>query len=153
MTVAQNQCAQAAAAFKKLFRARRNRPVHPVTGPTFLCATKPNALNFELLPDQLIQIDTRSDGITADKARRTIPKFHRATKLIENLKSEKRDLTFVTFLVVEKTVSANTVTGHAVDRWNFNNWMIVRFTSMMAEKVVAGRNIKTTDFHQGNVNQ
>ena len=136
-----------------MFRARCNRPVHPITWPAFLGATESNALNFELLTDQLIQIDTCSDGIAADKTRRTVPKFHRATKIMKDLRSEKRDLTFVTFLVVKKTVPANAMTGHAIDYGNFNNRIIVRLTSVMAEKVVAGRNIKTTDFHQRNVNQ
>ena len=136
-----------------MFRAGGNRPVHPITRPTFLCATESNALNFELSTDQLIQIDALSNGIAADKARRTVPKFHRATKMMKDIQSEKRDLTFVTFLVVEKTVPANAVTCHAIDYGDFNNRIIVRLTSVMAEKVVAGRNIKTTDFHQRNVNQ
>jgi len=72
---------------------------------------------------------------------------------MKDLRSEKCDLTFVTFLVVKKTVTANAMTGHAIDYGNFNNRIIVRLPSVMAEKVVAGRNIKTTDFHQRNVNQ
>ena len=72
---------------------------------------------------------------------------------MKDLRSEKRDLTFVTFLVVEKTVPANTVTGDAVDRGDFNNRIIVRLPPVMAEKVVARGNVKVTDFHQGNVNQ
>jgi len=112
-----------------------------------------NALNFELLTDQLIQIDALSDGIAADKTRRTVPKFHCATKMMKDLQGEKRDLTFVIFLVAEKTVPANAVTGHAIDCGDFYNWIIVRLPPMMAEKVVAGRNVKVTDFHQRNVNR
>ena len=136
-----------------MFRAGGNRPVHPITWPAFLCATESNALNFELLTDQLIQIDALSDGIAPDQTRRTVPKFHRAAKMMKELQSEKRDLTFVTFLVVEKTVPANAVTGDAVDRGDFNNRIIVRLPPVMAEKVVARGNVKVTDFHQGNVNQ
>ena len=136
-----------------MFRAGCNCPVHPIARPAFLRATESHALNFELLTDQLIQIDTCRDSIAPDKARRTIPKFHCATKLIENFKSEKRDLTFVTFLVIEETVPANAVTGHAIDYGHFNNWIIVRLPAVMAEKVVAGGNVKVTDFHQRNVNQ
>jgi len=106
-----------------------------------------NALNFELLPDQLIQIDAFSDGIPPDQPRRTIPKFHRATKMMKDFQSEKCDLTFVTFFVVEKTVAANAVTGHAVDYGNLQNRIIVRFPPMMAEKVVARGKVKMTDFH------
>ena len=134
-------------------RSKSTRASHLCLWPAFLCATESNALNFELLTDQLIQIDALSDGIAPDQTRRTVPKFHRAAKMMKELQSEKRDLTFVTFLVVEKTVPANTVTGDAVDRGEFNNRIIVRLPPVMAEKVVAGRNIKTTDFHQRNVNQ
>jgi hypothetical protein len=73
--------------------------------------------------------------------------------MMKDLQAEKCDLTFVTFLVIEKTVPANAVIGHAVDHGNFYNRIIVRLPPMMAEKVVAGGNVKMTDFHQRNVNQ
>ena len=73
--------------------------------------------------------------------------------MMKDIQSEKRDLTFVTFLVVEKTVPANAVTCHAIDYGDFNNRIIVRLPPVMAEKVVVEGNVKMTDFHQGNVNQ
>lgn len=62
-TIRQDARAQASTALEKFFRAGRNGAIHPVARPAFLHATKTNTLNFEISPDQLIQIDSMSDHV------------------------------------------------------------------------------------------
>src|SRR5437764_8079444 len=51
---------QASVTFQELFGTHAERLIHPVTRPAFTGASKTNALQFELLPDQAIQIHTAS---------------------------------------------------------------------------------------------
>jgi hypothetical protein len=65
-SVGQNLRTQTAAAFQKLFRARGNGVVHPVTRPAFLCAVKTYFLDFELLANEFIKIDIARYDIPTD---------------------------------------------------------------------------------------
>jgi len=62
-TIRQDARAQASTALEKFFRAGRDGAIHPVTGPAFLRAMKTDTLNFEIAPDQRIQIDSLSDYV------------------------------------------------------------------------------------------
>ncbi len=66
---------------------------------------------------------------------------------MENLEREKRDLPFVIFLVIEEAIAANAVTGHTFDHPDFDCRMLIRLAPMMPKEIVAGRNVKVTDFH------
>jgi FdhD protein len=110
---------------------------------------KMNALNFKLLADQFIKIDISRDHVAANQIRRAILHPQCAAKFIKNFQREKCDLAFVIFLVIEEAIAANTLAGHAIDDRHFDGWIIIRFLPVMAEKIVAGRNVKMTDFHRG----
>lgn len=62
-SVGQNLCAQTAAAFKELFRAGRDRPIHPIAWPAFGGAVKADPLDFKFLADQLVKIDIAREDV------------------------------------------------------------------------------------------
>lgn len=70
-----------------------------------------------------------------------------AAKSIENLRSKKCNLAFVGFLVIVEAIAANAVAGRAFDHGDFNYRMRIRLAAVMAKKIVAGRNVKATNFH------
>jgi hypothetical protein len=71
----------------------------------------------------------------------------RVTELVENLKGEKCDLAFVILFVVEIAIAAQTATGHAFDIRHFDHRKIVRLAAVVPDEIMAGRNVKMTDFH------
>jgi hypothetical protein len=64
--IAENFSAQPTAPFEKFFRARGNSLIHPITRAAFLCSVKMNALNFKVLADQFIKIDSARHDIATD---------------------------------------------------------------------------------------
>ena len=74
--------------------------------------------------------------------------MERTAKLVENLEGKKRDLAFVVFLVIEVTVAAQAAPSHAFYSWDFNHREIVRVSSVVPDKIVAGRKVKMTYFHR-----
>jgi FdhD protein len=108
---------------------------------------KTDTLNLKILVDQFVQIDMARHYVAADQRRRGILDLERAAEFIKNFERKKCGLPFVIFLVIEKAIAANPVTGHALDRWNFNCRKFVRCTPVMPEKIVAAGNVKVTDFH------
>ena len=109
---------------------------------------KANSLNFKILPDQRIKISAANENISADATRISALQLQRAAKFIENVEREKSNLAFVVLPVIEIAVSAQTPAGNAFNRRNLNHGKVVRFPAMMADKIVAGRNVKMTDFHR-----
>src|SRR4030095_7892252 len=74
--------------------------------------------------------------------------LERAAKFIKNFERKKRDLPLVILFEIEVAVAANTPTSHAFDHRHFDRRVIARLASVMADKIVAGRNVKMADFHR-----
>lgn len=111
---------------------------------------KTNALNFKILSDQPVKIDAAGENISPNATWTNALDLERTAKLVENLKRKERDLAFVILLVIEITVATQAAPGHAFDRWDFNHREIVRLSSVVPDKIVAGRDVKMTDFHRAN---
>src|SRR4029450_8613960 len=52
----------------------------------------------------------------------------------------------------EIAVAANTATSHAFDHRHLDRRIVVRWVPVMADKIVAGRNVKMGDFHSAHDN-
>jgi len=150
-SIAQNACAQTTATVQEFFHARRDRVVHPVTGPTFTGRLKPDTLYFKILTDQLVKIYTTGHNIPPKQRRRAALQFKRVTEVIENFDREEGDLSFVAFPIIEEAIASNAATSDAFDFWDFDGRMIVGRAAVVAKEIVAVRNIKMADFQFGHV--
>ena len=108
---------------------------------------KIDALNFEILADQIIEIYAARNDVAPDRGRRAIMKTKRNAKLIEYLARKKSDLSFVIILEVEIAIPADAVPSHAFDRRQFNCRMRVWLAIVMSYKIVTRRDVQVTDFH------
>ena len=98
-----------------------------------------------------LQIDARDDDVAAQDTGRFVHAGKCGAQEIERFLREKSDLTLVVLLEVEKTIAANAVSGDAFDSIDFLQMIIVRFASMMAKIIVAGRNENLMDITTRNV--
>lgn len=109
---------------------------------------KPNALNLKVLADQRVKIDITREDISTNRAGHGRFHFQRAAKLVEHFERKERDLALVIALEIEVAIAANAATRHAFDRRHFNHGKFIRRPPMMADKIMAARNVKVTDFHR-----
>ena len=66
---------------------------------------KTNSLNFEILSDQFVKIDSASDDIAPNRRGRDTLNFERTAELIENFEREKCDLSFVIVFKIEIAIA------------------------------------------------
>lgn len=109
---------------------------------------KANPLDLKIFPDQFIKIGTACENVSPDRARRNGLDLQHATELIENVEREKRDLAFVVLLVIKVTVPSQSAPGDALDFRHLDHRKLIRFPAVMANKIVAGRNVKMTNLHR-----
>ena len=107
-----------------------------------------HSFEFELLPDERIQINSSNYHVAAQRAGRTLLEFECAAKFMKNFERKKCDLALVVILVIEKPIITNPATSDAFHRRNLSCRMVVWFAAVMAEEVVSGRDVKVTDFHR-----
>jgi len=148
LAIAENFGAQTAASSQKIFRARRERPIHPITRRAFLRSVKTNALNLKFLADEFVQIKAASDHVAPRRGRRSIMCIQRSAELVENVERKKSDLSLVVVLEVEVTISANPAACDTFDHGHFDRGMRVRLATVMANEIVSWRNVQVTDFHR-----
>jgi FdhD protein len=122
-----------------------------VARPAFFSSVKVNTLDLKIFSDQPIKINIPREDISPDRARRNAFHLQRSTELVENFQREESDLAFVILLVIKITVAAKTASRDAFDRGHFYHREFVRLASVMADKIVTGRNVKMADFHRGDV--
>jgi len=72
----------------------------------------------------------------------------RSAKLIENVEREKRDLAFVIVFKIQVAIAVNSASRDTFDHGHFDHGMRVRFPTVMANEIVARRNVQVTDFHR-----
>ena len=109
---------------------------------------KANPLDLKIFPDQFIKIAIARENVSPDRARRNGLDLQGATELVENVQREKRDLAFVVLLVIKITVPSQPAPGDALDFGHLNHGKLIRFLAVMADKIVAGRNVKMTNLHR-----
>src|ERR1051326_1696802 len=61
---------------------------------------------------------------------------------------EKCDLSLVIVPVIEKSIVPNAVPGHALNRFHFDQRIVVRFATVMPKEIMAARDVKMADFHR-----
>ena len=146
--VVQNLCAKTASALEEFLCTGRDGAIHPVARRRFLRSVEPDTLNFKVLADQAVEIDTAREDITPDSAGRAMVNFERGAQLLKNLERKKCDLPLVIFFEIEVAVTANAAAGDAFDARNLNRRVRVGHAFVMSDKIVPGRNAEMTDFHE-----
>lgn len=146
--VVQNLGAETASALEEFLCARRDGAIHPVARGRFLRSVEPDTLNFKVLADQAVEIDAAREDITPDNAGCVMVNFERGAQFLKNLERKKCDLPLVIFFEIEVAVTANAAAGDAFDTRNLNRRMRVGHAFVMSDKIVPGRNVEMTDFHE-----
>ena len=136
---------------QEMFRPRRERLVHPMAWRAFRRAAKLHALNLKLPANERIQIHTFDNDIAPRKARRFFRQFQFRAQRGKNFPREERNLAFVVFLEIKKAVALDATSRHTFNLRHFNRRMPARRIAVMAEIIVAGREIKVADFHVQNM--
>ena len=121
-----------------------------MTRPAFLSAAKADPLNFKIFPDQRIEIDASNENIPTEATGIGAFDLERAAKFIENFERKEGDLSFVIRFVIEIAIPPQTASSHAFNGWDFNRWEVVGLAAMVSFKIMAGRDVKMTDFHRAN---
>ena len=139
---------QTTTALQKFLGARCKCAVHPIARPALFHSEKTNALHFELLSNQLVQINAVCNYVAPGQSRLAGLNLRRAAKLIENFHRKESDLTFIIVLEIEVSITANTTPRHTFYFRYFNHRMRVRFAPVMANKIVSPGNEQVTNFHR-----
>jgi FdhD protein len=107
-----------------------------------------NSLDFEILINQIVEIDAPRDDVSSSQRRRAVLDFERAAEFVENFEREKCDLPFVVVFEIKVAITTNSATGDAFDHRNLKRRMFVWFAAVVSDKIVAPGNVKVTDFHR-----
>ena len=62
--------------------------------------------------------------------------------MVKHLEREKCDLSFIVITVIEEAIAPNAAPRHTVDAWDFNCRMFIRFSAMVTEEVMPGRDVE-----------
>lgn len=146
--VVQDLCAETASALEEFLCPGRDGAIHPVTRRGFLRSVEPDTLNFKILADQAVELDATREDIAPDRAGRAMMNSKRGAQLLKNLERKKCDLPLVILFEIEVPVAANAPAGDAFDAHDLNRRMRVGYAFVMPDKIVPGRNVEVTDFHQ-----
>src|SRR5256886_2935963 len=148
LAIAENLRAQTATSFQEIFRARRERAIHPVTRRALLRSVKTNALNLKFLADEFVQIKAARDHVAPRRSRRSIMCVQRNAELFENVERKKSNLALVAAFKIEVTISANPAARDTVHHGHFDHGVGVRLPTVMTNEIVSWRNVQVTDFHR-----
>jgi hypothetical protein len=108
---------------------------------------QPNALNGKFLTNEVVQIDSGNDDVSAQHACGLTPNAEVLHQAFENFGREKGDLSLVIVPVIVKAIAADSVAGDAIDPRYFDQGIIVRRFAMMSKIVVPRRNEDLPDQH------
>jgi len=128
-------------------RPGSERLVHPIAWPAFLRAFELDTLDFELCPNQIVQIDPARDHIPPRRRGRNAGQFQRVTQLLKNFKGKESDLSFVLIFVIEIAIARNSVSGDALDLGHFDDRVLARGPLVVPEIIMTRRNVKMRDLH------
>lgn len=112
-----------------------------------LGAEKFHSLDLEFSANERKEIGACDDHVATEDPSRFVVDAKVRTKFFENFCREKGDLAFVVFAEIEVTVAPQTATGHAFHLRNLNERKVARRLTVVADKVVAGRDEDLPDEH------
>jgi hypothetical protein len=138
---------EAALAFQKIFCAFCHCLIHPITGTAFFRPLKLYALNFKGLANERVQVNLLRDDISTKNGGAQIFDLKFFTQGLKHFKSKKRNLTFIVFFVVKKTIPFNAATRDTGNGIYRKDGTFSRRLSMMSKKIMAWRNKKFDNFH------
>jgi hypothetical protein len=139
--------AEAAAMLEEMLGAGSEGTVHPVTGTAFGRAEKADALELKLGSHELVEVEALGNDVAAGVAGGFAGEMEFGTKGIENLAGEEGDLALVIRLEIEETVAADAAPGDALDLLHLQGGMFAGRLLVVAEKIVAGRDVEAPNLH------
>jgi hypothetical protein len=138
--VIENPAAQAAPAFHQILGSGfATGLVHPITGPAFLRALKPQTANREGSPDERLEIHPADDDIPPEGSGRKIRISRVSPDRINHRFIDPGDLPLVSRFPIEKPVTGNAAARKQFHRFMLDDLVISRCASVMAEKIVPRR--------------
>jgi hypothetical protein len=146
--VAKNPRPQSTHPAQGLLRALTERVVHPVAGLALTGAVKEHSLNFEVMTNESIQVQTTHDYVAPRLGDRLALDLKALAKSFENLLGEKGDLPLVVFHIVKKAVTTNSPTRHALRFLHRQTWSLTWRQSVVPVEVVIWRNVNAGDDHR-----
>lgn len=134
--VGQDHRPQPATTQEELFGPWTKGVVHPKAGPALLGAAEPNSLEFEIRPDQLVQIQSPRDDISAEHSRCSITDRQVAADRVVRFFFEERNLSFVAPLKIKKTVADHTSSSETSNSRHLKDWVMTCGPSKVTEKIM-----------------
>lgn len=122
--------------------------IHPVTRSAFLSAEEANALPFELLTDERIEVDAPGDDVSPEDGRRHISDLKLGAEALIDLVRKEGDLAFVVFFEAKEAISDEAFAFHTFDRFDFDHGGLPSRLTVMTEEVVIWRNVDVEDLHE-----
>jgi len=112
-----------------------------------LGAVKANTLDFEFFSNQRREVDAGCNDISAWGPGRAVRDLQCSAKGLKDFERKESDLSLIILAIIKVSISPNSMSCHAFDLRHFDRGMFVRRALIVAEEVVARRNIEMTDFH------
>lgn len=142
--------AAASATLEEVLRAGSNRAIHPVTGTAVLGAVKANTLDFKFFSDQSHEVHASRYDISARGPGRAVSDVKRSAKRLKDFEGKESNLSLIIFAMIKVAITLDSMSRDALDLRHFDRGMLVRYTIMVPDKIVARRDIEMTDFHSRN---
>ena len=108
-----------------------------------------HALQLEVLSLERVQIDSLADHVAPEHGGRFAVDVEVPAETVDDFLREKRDLALVVVLVIEEAVALNPLTRHATHLRHFQRRVVAGRLAVVAEEVVAGRNVQMQDSQRG----
>jgi hypothetical protein len=123
-----------------------------VAGFALLDTGEAYALNFELNPNQGVQVHAGDQHIAAGGTRLCLREAYLAAERVEDFERKEGDLAFVVLLEIEESVAAYAAPGDALDLVHFDDGVLAGGLFVVAKKVMAERDKKLMNLDQATGN-
>lgn len=134
----EDAAAQAGASAEPFLGAGSDGDIHPVAGFAFLDSGEADALEFELMTDAGVEIDTADEGVASGGLGLGVGEVQFPLERVPDFHGKEGDLALVVFLVVEKAIASETPAGDAFHGSHRDDGMIAGGFSVVAEEIMAG---------------
>lgn len=145
--VIENPGPETALALQGLFRSFSKGLVHPETGLRLLGSEEPDSLDLKFPPDELVQVLPFDHDIAPVGLRALVENCKFLAEHAVCLDLEKGDLALVILLVVEKPVTLDALSGHAIQFPDFDDGVFTRRLSEVTVVIVTRGNVEMQKFH------
>ena len=143
--VGQDHRPQPATTQEELFGPWTKGLVHPTAGPALLGAAEPNSLQFEIRPDQLVQVQSSREDIPAEHSRCPITDRQEAADRVIRFFLEESNLAFVALLKITKTVADHASSSQTSDSWHLKDWVMSRGLSVVTKKIMGRGDVEVLE--------